>query len=193
MRLAINGTDMTGSSIALKRTTMSTPLGSMLALSSERGLCALEFLDPADRLHRLEARLTRWFRPHTVEDGASPIFDLVRGWLEQYFGSPIAPAIDIPLDLRGHEFERRVWSALLQVPCGSTMTYGQIAAGLGRPLAARAAGAAVGSNPIGIIVPCHRIIGSTGSLTGYGGGLERKRWLLQHEARVRLAQGALPL
>lgn len=97
---------------------------------------------------------------------------------------------DVPLDLRGAEFERKVWDALLAVPCGATLTYGEIARRLGRPTAPRAVGLAVGSNPVSLIVPCHRIVGSTGSLTGYGGGLDRKKWLLEHEARRHSPQPA---
>jgi methylated-DNA-[protein]-cysteine S-methyltransferase len=91
---------------------------------------------------------------------------------------------DLPLDMRGTDFQRNVWEALLTIPYGETRSYGEIAKQIGRPDRARAVGAANGSNPVSIIVPCHRVIGSDGSLTGYGGGLPRKRWLLDHEAGV---------
>jgi len=91
----------------------------------------------------------------------------------------------VPLDLKGAPFELQVWDALRQIPIGATSTYGAIAKQLGAPAASRAVGAANGANPVGIIVPCHRVIGSSGKLTGYGGGLDRKQWLLNHEARWR--------
>jgi len=167
----------------LHRTTINTPLGPMLALASEQGLCALEF-DAASRHHRLDARLRRWFAPFELVDGSTPTIDRTREWLRQYFDGSVASA-DMPLDLRGAPFERRVWAELLRIAPGATSTYGAIADTLRASGAARAVGAANGANPVGIIVPCHRVIGSTGALTGYGGGLDRKKWLLDHEARWR--------
>jgi methylated-DNA-[protein]-cysteine S-methyltransferase len=86
-----------------------------------------------------------------------------------------------------------VWKALRQIPCGKTISYGELAKRIGRPAAVRAVGLANGSNPIGVVVPCHRVIGSDGSLTGYGGGMERKRWLLQHENALAEAKAELPV
>jgi methylated-DNA-[protein]-cysteine S-methyltransferase len=103
--------------------------------------------------------------------------------LEQYFAG-VRVEFDLELDMRGTHFQKDVWNALLTIPCGETRSYGEIAKQIGRPDRARAVGAANGSNPISIIVPCHRVIGSDGSLTGYGGGLDRKRWLLEHESGV---------
>lgn len=100
--------------------------------------------------------------------------------LEGYFGGRLT-RFDLPLRLGGTEFQRRVWDALLQIPYGETASYGEIANRIGTPGAARAVGLANGRNPVGIIVPCHRVIGSDGSLTGYGGGLHRKLTLLQLE------------
>jgi methylated-DNA-[protein]-cysteine S-methyltransferase len=169
----------------LYRTTITTPLGDMLALASKTGLCALEF-DRQARHERLDARLRRYFPPHAIaDDGEQPIFVRTREWLAAYFDGTTAHPSDIPLDLRGAPFELRVWTALRAIPAGATSTYGAIARELGAPSASRAVGAANGANPVGIIVPCHRVIGSTGTLTGYGGGLERKQWLLNHEARWR--------
>ena len=176
----------------LCRATMDTPLGPMLALASERGLCALEFLKP-ERMDRLDARRVRWFPPHTVVDRPHRALDDTRAWLDRYYREPSGATPDLALDLLGNEFEQAVWAALLRVPCGSTSTYGRVASELGRPSAARAVGSAVGGNPISLIVPCHRIVGSTGSLTGYGGGLDRKRWLLDHEAQAGSQQVRLPL
>jgi methylated-DNA-[protein]-cysteine S-methyltransferase len=102
--------------------------------------------------------------------------------LDAYFAGELAD-FDIELDLRGTEFQRRVWTALLTIPYGETRSYGEIAAQIGAPGSARAVGLANGHNPIAIIVPCHRVIGASGSLTGYGGGLDRKRTLLELEKR----------
>ncbi|MFT3876063.1 MAG: methylated-DNA--[protein]-cysteine S-methyltransferase [Propioniciclava sp.] len=101
--------------------------------------------------------------------------------LGEYFAGD-RTRFDLDLAPRGTEFQHEVWRALSTIPAGETRTYGQVAAGLGRPGSSRAVGAATGRNPISIVVPCHRLVGSTGSLTGYAGGIERKRWLLDHEA-----------
>ena len=171
----------------LVRTAIATPLGKMLALASDAGLCALEF-EPADRAGRLERGLQRWFPALTLEDGTTTVLGLTRAWLSAYFDGTAADSTGLPLDLRGSPFEQRVWSALLDIPPGATSTYGMIARQLGAPGAARAVGMANGANPVAIIVPCHRVIGSDGTPTGYGGGLERKEWLLKHEARWRPAR-----
>ncbi len=121
----------------------------------------------------------RRFPPHTLQDGSNGVTEMTRAWLDQYFEGRLPDRL--PLAMYGTEFERRVWTALLEIPPGATSTYGAIARQLGVPGAPRAVGLANGSNPIAIIVPCHRVIGSSGALTGYGGGLERKRWLLAHE------------
>jgi methylated-DNA-[protein]-cysteine S-methyltransferase len=169
----------------LSRATITTPLGDMLALSSEAGLCALEFTGPKKRLPRLERRLARWFPPLEFVDENDSTIARTRAWLDRYFKGQSAEVGDLPLDMRGAPFERRVWKALLKIPAGSTTSYGAIARSLGNVGASRAVGLANGSNPVAIIVPCHRVIGSTGSLTGYGGGLERKTWLIDHERRWR--------
>ena len=175
----------------LSRAIVSTPLGDMLALSSDEGLCALEFTtvkgraSGEERLSRLNARLARWFPPHEIVDRETPTITRTRGWLTTYFGGTPASRGDLPLDMRGAPFEMRVWIALQTIPAGQTTSYGAIAHALGSAGASRAVGAANGANPIAIIVPCHRVIGSSGSLTGYGGGLDRKTWLIDHERRWR--------
>lgn len=191
----------------LWRALLPTPLGDMVAMSSEDGLCALEFVGPNEldgvatgnrntiavagprgrfhRLTRLERRLARWFPPHDVADGPTAVSDRAREWLQRYFDGASADVGDLPLDMRGAPFERRVWKALLEIPPGETTSYGAIARTLASTGASRAVGLANGANPIAIIVPCHRVIGSSGSLTGYGGGLSRKTWLLDHERRWR--------
>jgi methylated-DNA-[protein]-cysteine S-methyltransferase len=113
-----------------------------------------------------------------VQDEAR--FRLVRGQLAQYFEGT-RTSFDVPLAPVGTPFQKRVWSALVAIPYGETITYGELAHRVGSPGAARAAGRANATNPLSIIVPCHRVIGADGSLTGYAGGEERKRWLLEHE------------
>jgi methylated-DNA-[protein]-cysteine S-methyltransferase len=169
----------------LSRAVLTTPIGDMLALDSGEGLCALEFTGPEKRLAGLEARLRRWFPPHEIEDRDTPTILRARAWLDAYFKGESADADikGLPLDMRGARFEKRVWEALRQIPPGETTSYGAIAKALGSAGASRAVGAANGANPIAIVVPCHRVIGSSGALTGYGGGLERKTWLLEHERR----------
>jgi O-6-methylguanine DNA methyltransferase len=175
---------LNGSPLPLVRSTVETPLGPMLALASGTALCALEF-SSGDRMSRLQSRLDRWFGRYTIEDGSNAVIDRARRWLQDYFMG-IGPANDqLALDLRGHAFEQQVWRALREIPAGATSTYGAIAKRLGSAGASRAVGLANGANPIAIIVPCHRVIGSDGTLTGYGGGLDKKRWLLDHERRWR--------
>jgi methylated-DNA-[protein]-cysteine S-methyltransferase len=128
--------------------------------------------------------MARWFEDYQIAEVTHPIFDRTRTWLTRYFAGRFRSLKLPPLDLRGTGFERAVWNRLLQIPLGSTVTYGELASKLGLTNGARAVGLAVGRNPVGLIVPCHRVIGKGGSLTGYGGGLERKRWLLGHEGAM---------
>ncbi len=107
-------------------------------------------------------------------------FPAARAQLDAYFAGDLR-AFDVPLAVAGTPFQRAVWDALMAIPYGRTLSYGELARRLGRPGAARAVGLANGRNPVSIIVPCHRVIGAGGALTGYGGGVERKRWLLAHE------------
>jgi methylated-DNA-[protein]-cysteine S-methyltransferase len=167
----------------LYRTSFDSPVGPLLALASDTGLCALEFFTKG-RTVRLDARLARWFDgPDIVDDNAQEILKQTQRWLDAYFAGTSADISDVPLDMRGATFERRVWDELKRIPPGSTTTYGAVAKQVGAPGAARAVGMANGANPVAIIVPCHRVIGSNGTLTGYGGGLDQKTWLLDHERR----------
>ena len=125
-----------------------------------------------------------WHRDDTL-------FDEARRQLDAYFAGELL-AFDLPLAPQGTPFQRRVWNALLEIPYGDVVSYSTIAARAGAPAAVRAVGAANGRNPISIVIPCHRVVGANGSLTGYGGGLERKRWLIEHESRVRAARGLAP-
>jgi O-6-methylguanine DNA methyltransferase len=168
--------------VLLHRRILDTPVGPMLALATDAALVALEF-GREDRHHRLEARMARWFPPHTIEDGSSAPLEATSAWLDAYFAGRSADSRALPLAMHGTPFERRVWESLLRIPAGQTRSYGDIAVEVGLPNGARAVGLANGANPIAIVVPCHRVIGSTGTLTGYGGGLDRKQWLLEHERR----------
>ena len=112
-------------------------------------------------------------------EGELPVFDRARDWLDRYFAGERPSPAELPLAPVGTAFQRSVWAKLCEIPCGEALTYGELAKRL--HTSARAVGSAVGRNPISIIVPCHRIMGADGSLTGYAGGIERKRWLLAHE------------
>jgi methylated-DNA-[protein]-cysteine S-methyltransferase len=125
-----------------------------------------------------------------VEDPAHPVLCETIRQLREYFSGQ-RRRFDLPLDFRGTDFQRQVWSSLLSIPFGETRSYLEVARSLGNPAAVRAVGAANGRNPISIIAPCHRVIGTGGDLTGFGGGLEAKAWLLAHESPQRdlLASG----
>ena len=120
------------------------------------------------------------YKPPPSERRDSPLLKAVRGQLREYFAGR-RDAFDFPMRLEGTPFQRSVWRALAGIPFGETRSYADIARRIGRPKAVRAVGAANGANPIAVVIPCHRVIGADGSLTGYGGGLPRKRWLLAHE------------
>lgn len=159
---------------------LDSPIGVLsIVVEAESGaLCQLEF-DGLTRDHEraLEARYgdVEWVRVENPHGIASRI--------RAYFEGDVATLDSLPVSTAGTPFQERVWRALREIPCGRTASYGDIAQALGQPGAARAVGLANGQNPVALVVPCHRIIGSDGTLTGYGGGLERKRWLLDHEAR----------
>jgi methylated-DNA-[protein]-cysteine S-methyltransferase len=157
------------------------PLGPLLAVGDEHGLAAL---------YLPSAKKPATVQPDWVQDEAA--FDEVRDQLREYFAGERAE-FDLPLHPRGSAFQQRVWAALARIPYGQTTSYGKIAATVGAPDAARAVGLANGQNPIPIIVPCHRVIGANGSLVGYGGGLDAKRWLLAHEAQHSGATLPLPI
>lgn len=156
-----------------------TPTGWMLLVTdSEQRLRSLEWEDKGDRMQRL-------LRLHYGEKGyrlaGAPAQSPARLALEAYFAGELAAITALRTETRGTTLQRAVWSALRNIPAGTTLSYGQLAREIGNPTAVRAVGAANGANPISVVVPCHRVIGADGSLTGYGGGLERKRWLLEHE------------
>jgi len=155
-----------------------TPLGDMLALASGTGLCLLEFADGTAHLERELAQVQAAHGP--AAGGPSTVLDQVQAELDGYFAGQ-RQRFEAPLDPVGTPFQLRVWHALLAIPYGATWSYGQEAQHIGQPAAARAVAAANGQNKIAIVVPCHRVIGGNGALTGYGGGLPRKRWLLDLE------------
>jgi methylated-DNA-[protein]-cysteine S-methyltransferase len=159
-----------------------SPIGRLLLCGDERRLTGLYTLPAADNARLVDGRRR-----------ANAPFAPVRDQLEAYFAGELVE-FDVTLDLdEATPFRRSVWSALVEIPYGETVSYGELARRLGLPTAARAVGAANGSNPISIIVPCHRLIGSSGDLTGYAGGLERKRYLLRHEADVTSRYSDSPL
>ena len=157
---------------------METPLGVMLLGAADGKLCLAEFSDP-DRLEAQLRRTRRSMRATLVPGRPAPIADAESQLMEYFAGR--RRRFDLPLLPAGTDMQRQVWQTLKQIPYGETWSYGQVAAAIGRPRAARPVGQAVGANPIAIIVPCHRVIGAGGTLTGYGGGLWRKRRLLALE------------
>jgi O-6-methylguanine DNA methyltransferase len=157
--------------------TLETPIGALRLYGTERGLLAVTL--PNESHEVAEARLRRLLGAVTLrEDETVHAASLEQ--LSAYFAGA-RRCFDLPLDPRGTPFQRLVWEAVAAVPYGETRSYGEIARMIGRPAAARAVGAANGANPLPPIIPCHRLVGTDGSLTGYGGGLETKRWLLDFE------------
>lgn len=159
---------------------VATPVGEVLLVTDGEGAVrALDFADYEDRMNRL---LRRHAPGVTVTDGRAP--EAVRAAVEAYFSGDLRALDGLTVRTGGTAFQRAVWDSLRSIPAGETRTYGQLAAAIGAPKAVRAAGLANGQNPVAVIVPCHRVIGANGTLTGYAGGLERKRWLLEHERRA---------
>jgi methylated-DNA-[protein]-cysteine S-methyltransferase len=165
--------------LVLKRELIPTPAGVVVLLTDVEGrIHALDWDDHEDRMHHL-LRLHYGPDGATLSDAESPT--TARAAVEAYFAGDLAALDGLEVATAGTAFQRAVWAALRSIPVGKTVSYGQLAARIGKPRAVRAVGLANGSNPVGVVVPCHRVIGADGSLTGYGGGLARKRWLLEHE------------
>lgn len=161
---------------------LKTPIGEMLIIADREGnLRATDWTDH-------EARMRRLLRLQYGENGFR--VELTRNLrvltdaMSRYFAGELKVIDFLPVETGGTPFQREVWRELRQIPCGRTISYAQLAKRVARPTAIRAVGHASGANPVSIVVPCHRVIGSDGSLSGYGGGIERKRWLLEHEKRV---------
>jgi O-6-methylguanine DNA methyltransferase len=156
-----------------------TPVAELQIVTDEAGtLRGLDFENYDGRLHEL---LRAHYGEVLIENGAAPRA-IVRA-LDAYFKGELKAIETLPVATDGTPFQREVWRALRTIPAGETRSYGELAAAIGRPAACRAVGAANGTNPVGIVVPCHRVIGANGKLTGYGGGLPNKEWLLDHERK----------
>lgn len=167
--------------------TLTTPIGKLVLICDEAGrLRAADWTDYAERLRRLLVR--HYGAPPVTAAPAHNPFGLASA-LAAYFDGDLHAIDALPVATGGTAFQKSVWQMLRSIPAGQTISYSGLARRLGKPTAIRAVGLANGANPIGIIVPCHRVIGADGSLTGYGGGLERKQWLLEHEkASVAVAR-----
>ncbi len=159
----------------LYSTTHVTPVGTLTLVASDRGLRAVLWPKRSPRRAGIS--------PRPRGDQNHPILRKAVLQLDEYFAG-WRTSFDLPLDLEGTRFQVAAWRSLADIPFGTTTTYGRQAAALGIPTAARAVGAANGANPVCIVLPCHRVIGANGSLTGFGGGLPVKQWLLDHEAHV---------
>jgi len=168
-----------------------SPIGTILVIhDSEERMRALDFHDYEPRMRRLlKLHYGVEGRDHFLQEAGAP--EATRDAIARYFAGEVTAIDSVAVATAGTEFQREVWTALRTIRAGTTTSYGALACRLGRPKSMRAVGLANGANPIGIIVPCHRVIGSDASLTGYGGGLERKRWLLMHEGCV--FKGAKPV
>jgi methylated-DNA-[protein]-cysteine S-methyltransferase len=159
--------------MSLKTKTMASPVGELRIVATDDAVVAV--LWPDER----EGRVRFDDEPEVTHD--HQVIDETIAQLSQYFAGK-RQTFDVPLDLRGTEFQQEVWRSLADIPFGETSTYGKQAANIGRPRAIRAVGSANGRNPLSIVLPCHRIVGADGKLTGFAGGLDTKRWLLDHEA-----------
>jgi len=169
---------------ALDRFRLESPIGELVGYLREGALCALDF---GDRDESNRALLERRFGAIDVREGAGA--RETRRRLAAYFGGELEALDAIAVDAGGTEFQAKVWAALRRIPPGRTASYSELAAAVGSPSAVRAVGTANGQNPVPVVIPCHRVVRSDGTLGGYGGGLDRKRWLLDHE-KARLAAPA---
>lgn len=163
---------MQSSSPPLSYTHMASPVGPLLLAGDAEALCLISFPSGG----RARSPRPRWRRDEGVLREAS-------AQLRGYFAGELQ-VFDLPLRFEGNAFQRSVWQALLEIPFGHTLSYGELATRIGEPGGARAVGAACGANPLPLVAPCHRVIGADGSLTGFGGGLETKIFLLEHERQV---------
>jgi AraC family transcriptional regulator of adaptative response/methylated-DNA-[protein]-cysteine methyltransferase len=164
----------------IKTIKIETPLGVMIAGATDEGVCLLEFSD-RKMLATEYKDLTRLLKT-SLEDGENKHLKIIRNQLKEYFEGD-RKEFSVPLITPGTEFQQAVWKELLNISYGSTRSYLEQAAALNKPESVRAVANANGMNRISIVIPCHRVIGSDGHLTGYGGGLKRKKWLLDHEKK----------
>lgn len=157
---------------------MPTPIGELVLVCDELGrMRALDWTDHEARLMKLLNIHYRGEFALQITTNPGGLTDL----MQRYFAGELTVIDSMPVKTLGSEFQRTVWEQLRKIPCGETITYGELAKRMGRPTASRAVGMANGANPISIVVPCHRVIGAQGTLTGYAGGVQRKQWLLKHE------------
>lgn len=159
---------------------LNTPTGRMLIVTDDEH--RLRAVDWEDREPRLQRLLRRHYGANAIRlrDVSRP--SAARRSIQTYFEGDMDAVAGLSTATNGTDFQRTVWDALRRIPAGHTISYGGLAVRIGRPTAARAVGLANGANPIAVVIPCHRVIGADASLTGYGGGVERKRWLLAHES-----------
>lgn len=174
--------------MTLDACTVDTPIGALYVAARGEAVVGLEFGDAHERRDALARHLDRYLGPHERRAHPDPGGAATR--LRRYFAGERGALDEQPVEIHGTDFQAQVWNALRRIPAGTTWTYSQLAEHLGRPEARRAVGAANGANPIALFVPCHRVIAADGTLWGYGGGLERKRWLLAHEGARFVDPGA---
>ena len=170
---------------------LASPLGPLFIEVAEAGVQRVKFLGAEGDASGAAAALERDSGEAAGRGGGAALLARAVEQMRAYLGGRRA-AFDLPLAPRGTVFQRAVWEALLTIPAGEVVTYGAIAEAVGRPGAARAVGQAVGRNPLAIVVPCHRVLAAGGAIGGYAAGLERKRWLLEHEARLRPRAARVP-
>lgn len=163
---------------------LATPIGELHLVADNEGCLRATFWTNKD--DDLLQFLNRHYAPARVRLEPAPNPHGLTAALASYFGGDLHAIDELPVATAGTAFQRTVWRALRDIPCGTTISYGELAKRIGKADAVRAVGTANGANPIGVVVPCHRVIGANGTLTGYGGGLHRKRWLLDHERAPRL-------
>lgn len=158
-----------------------SPLGTIVLITDGEALRVLDFVDCEERMRRLLKIHYGSEQPVTDSRTGAEI----KGRVQAYFAGDLHIIDQIEVRTEGTAFQKLVWAELRRIPAGTTISYGELASRIGNPNASRAVGLANGSNPIALVVPCHRVIGANGSLTGYGGGVHRKRWLLEHESAQR--------
>jgi AraC family transcriptional regulator, regulatory protein of adaptative response / methylated-DNA-[protein]-cysteine methyltransferase len=177
-----------GAGVSISYATLDTPVGLMMIGATDRGICFVQFGDSAEAL---QSALRREYAGADIEPMRAPYHPEFRRWVDAVAGhlSGEQPHLDLPIDIRATAFQMRVWRYLQSIPYGSVASYGEVAAGIGEPRAARAVARACASNVVALVVPCHRVIRGTGGLGGYRWGLERKRALIDRE-RSRRSEAA---
>jgi methylated-DNA-[protein]-cysteine S-methyltransferase len=163
---------------------LATPIGTLTIAADVDGRLRVALFTEEEEAIRRYLHLQVNSKKFNLEPARNP-YGLTTA-ISNYFEGDLCVIDTLPVETGGTPFQREVWHALREIPCGTTTSYGKLAELIGRPAAMRAVGLANGANPVAVVVPCHRVIGANGSLTGYGGGIERKRWLLDHEKSPRL-------